>query len=131
MIDENKLIERLQRCVDTSDNSNFKNGVLSAIGIVFHEKMLQENNFPTPEDTIDLNLPNWEDRKINCISAVTIGKLIEAHMEHDEKKFISYANFIAEAYEQQGEDRKARIIRKRLDGTYKNDPQVTLDSEFS
>lgn len=34
MIDEKKLIERLQRCVDTSDNSNFTNGLLSAIDIV-------------------------------------------------------------------------------------------------
>lgn len=65
---------------------------------------------------------------MKVISAVTIGKLIEAHMEHDEQKFLSYANFIAEAYEKQGEERKARIIRKRLDGTYKNDPQITLDS---
>lgn len=65
---------------------------------------------------------------MNCISAVTIGELIEAHMENDEKKFLSYANFIAEAYEQQGEKRPARIIRKRIDGTYKNDPQVTLDN---
>lgn len=33
MIDEKKLIERLQRCVDTSDNSNFTNGLLSAIDV--------------------------------------------------------------------------------------------------
>lgn len=64
---------------------------------------------------------------MKCINATTIGKLIEAHMEHDEKKFLSYANFIAEAYEEQGEERKARIIRSKIDGTYKNQPQVTLD----
>ena len=34
MIDEKKLIERLQRCIDTSDNSNFTNGLLSAIDVV-------------------------------------------------------------------------------------------------
>lgn len=34
MINEKKLIERLQRCVDTSDNSNFTNGLLSAIDVV-------------------------------------------------------------------------------------------------
>ena len=49
---------------------------------------------------------------MECISAVTIGKLIEAHMEHEE----------------QGKERKARIIRKKIDGTYKNDPKVVLDS---
>lgn len=61
------------------------------------------------------------------INAVTIGKLIEAHMEHDEQKFLSYANFIAEAYKEHGEERSARIIRKKIDGTYKNDPKVVLD----
>lgn len=65
---------------------------------------------------------------MKCISAVTIGKLIEAHIEHDEQKFISYANFIAEAYGEAGEERKAKIIRSKLDGTYKNQPKVTLDS---
>lgn len=64
---------------------------------------------------------------MKCINAVAIGKLIEAHMEHDEQKFISYANFIAEAYEEQGEKRSARIIRKRIDGTYKDEPKVTID----
>ncbi len=61
------------------------------------------------------------------ITATTIAHLIEAHMEKDEKKFLSYANFIADAYEEQGEDRKARIIRSRLDGTYKNQPKAVLD----
>lgn len=64
---------------------------------------------------------------MKCINATTIGKLIETHMEHDEQKFLSYANFIAESYEEQGEERSARIIRKRIDGTYKKQPQVTLD----
>lgn len=66
---------------------------------------------------------------MKCVNATTIAKLIEAHMEHDEQKFFSYANFIAESYEEEGEERSARIIRKRIDGTYKNEPQVvTLDS---
>lgn len=65
---------------------------------------------------------------MKCINATTIGKLIEAHTEKDEQKFLSYANFIAEAYEEQGEERSARIIRKKIDGTYKNDPKVVLDS---
>lgn len=63
---------------------------------------------------------------MKSISATTIGKLIEAHMEHDEQKFLSYANFIAEAYEEQGEELKARIIRSKLDGTYKNQPKVVM-----
>ena len=67
---------------------------------------------------------------MKCISAVTIGKLIEAHMEHDEQKFISYANFIAEAYEEQGEERKARIIRSKLDGSYKEQSKVVLDGQM-
>lgn len=61
------------------------------------------------------------------INAVTICKLIEAHIEHDEQKFKSYANFIADAYEEQGEERSARIIRSRLDGSYKNQAKVVLD----
>ena len=65
---------------------------------------------------------------MKCISVVTIGKLIESHMEHDEEKFLSYANFIADAYEESGEERSAKIIRSRLSGEYKNQPKVTLDS---
>ena len=65
---------------------------------------------------------------MKCISAVTIGKLIEAHMEHDEEKFLSYANFIADAYEESGKERSAKIIRSRLSGEYKNQSKVTLDS---
>ena len=66
---------------------------------------------------------------MKCISAVTIGKLIEAHMEHDEGKFLSYANFIADAYEESGEERSARIIRKKISGEYKKELAATLDAE--
>ena len=59
---------------------------------------------------------------MKVISATTIAKLIEAHMEKDEEKFLSYANFIADAYEEQGEERRAKIIRMRLDGSYKERP---------
>lgn len=68
---------------------------------------------------------------MKTINAVTIGKLIEAHMDHDEEKFLSYANFIAEAYEEQGEERKAKIIRSKLDGSYKEQSQVVLDNNSS
>ncbi len=65
---------------------------------------------------------------MKCITVVTLGKLIEAHMEHDEEKFLSYANFIAEACEEVGEIRKAGFIRSKIDGTHRNQPQVSLDS---
>lgn len=62
------------------------------------------------------------------IGAVTIGKLIEAHYEKNENKFKAYAEFIAEAYKERGEERAERIIRSKIDGTYKNKPVVvTLD----
>ena len=64
---------------------------------------------------------------MKVINATTIGNLISAHMEGDEEKFLCFANFIAEAYEEAGEERSARIIRKRIDGSYKNEPTVTLD----
>ena len=48
---------------------------------------------------------------MKVIGAVTIGKLIEAHYEKDEHKFKSYAEFIAEAYKERGEERAERIIR--------------------
>ena len=67
---------------------------------------------------------------MKCINATTIGKLIEAHMDHDEQKFLSYANFIAEAYEEQGEELKARIIRSKLDGSYKKQSKVVLDGQM-
>lgn len=64
---------------------------------------------------------------MKIVSATTIAKLIEAHMENDDKKFMLYANYIADAYEEQGEVLKERIIRMRLDGTYKNQPKAVLD----
>ena len=42
MIDEKKLIERLHKCVDTSDNSNFTNGMLSAIDVVNQQPKIGE-----------------------------------------------------------------------------------------
>ena len=67
---------------------------------------------------------------MKVITASTIGNLISAHIEGDEKKFLAYANFIADAYDEAGEERSARIIRKRIDSTYKNEPQVTLDQNY-
>lgn len=65
------------------------------------------------------------------IGAVTIGNLIKAHYEKDEHKFKSYAEFIAEAYKEKGEERAERIIRSKIDGSYKNKPlAVILDKEI-
>lgn len=64
---------------------------------------------------------------MNQINAVTIGKLIAAHREGDEEKFKMYVNFIAEAYEQEGNDRAARIIRSNYTGDYGEQGKVVLD----
>ena len=64
---------------------------------------------------------------MNQINAVTIGKLIAAHREGDEKKFRNYVDFIAKAYEEQGNDRAARIIRSNYTGDYGEQGKVVLD----
>jgi len=65
---------------------------------------------------------------VKVINATTIGNLIKAHMERDERKFLSYADFIQQSYEEDGDVLSAKIIRKSIDGSYKNEPQVSLDS---
>lgn len=65
---------------------------------------------------------------MKIINATTIGNLISAHYENDNEKFNNYVKFIIEAYEEQGEHRKANIIRKRADGSYKNEQVVSLDN---
>lgn len=65
---------------------------------------------------------------MKVVNATTIGILISAHMEGDNEKFESFAKFIADAYEEAGDKRGALIIRKRLDGSYKDDLPVVLDS---
>ena len=68
---------------------------------------------------------------MKVIGAVSIGKLIQAHYEKDEKKFKSYAEFIVEAYKERSEERAERIIRSKIDGTYRNKPAVvTLDNKI-
>ena len=64
---------------------------------------------------------------MKIINATTIGNLISAHYEGDNEKFDTYVRFIIEAYEEQGEQQKADIIRKRADGSYKNQPEIVLD----
>ena len=55
---------------------------------------------------------------MNQINVVTIGKLIEAHRDGDEQKFKTYVDFIVKAYEEQENDRAARIIRSSYTGDY-------------
>lgn len=62
------------------------------------------------------------------INAVTIAKLLEAHYEGDNDKFNAYATFIADAYAEQGKTLEETIIRKRIDGSYKNDNPIVLDA---
>ena len=42
MIDEKELIKQLQQCINTSDNSNFTNGLLSAVDIVNQQPKIGE-----------------------------------------------------------------------------------------
>lgn len=64
---------------------------------------------------------------MNEINAVTIGKLIAAHREGDEEKFRTYVEFIAKAYEEQGNDRAAHIIRSNYTGDYGVQGKIVLD----
>lgn len=66
---------------------------------------------------------------MKVVNAVTIGKLIEAYYDGNEDNFNSYANFIADAYEEQGDLRSANIIRNKISGNYKNKSKsiVVLD----
>ena len=66
---------------------------------------------------------------MKVIGAVTIGKLIEAHYEKDEHMFKSYAEFIADVYNEMGEERAERIIRSRIDGSYKDKPMVIITEQ--
>lgn len=64
---------------------------------------------------------------MQIISAVVIAALIDAHRQNDEEKFRTYANFIITKYLEAGEERSARIIRHHIDGSYKEQPVVTLE----
>lgn len=64
---------------------------------------------------------------MKVINATTIGNLVSACLENDREKVLSYANFIADFFEEAGEERSARIIRSHIDGSYKNQHKVTLD----
>ena len=61
------------------------------------------------------------------ISVISVGKMIEAFHEKDEKKFFAYANLVAGNLEKEGNIRGASIVRKRIHNEYSSDAQVTLD----
>ena len=100
-------------------------GCNNCTGIVETEEDCVNGMYEFDEDIDDEIIAELSPSKV--ISSVTIAKLIEAHIEGDNDKFLSYANFIADAYEEAGEGRSAKIIRQRIDGTYKNNPTVALD----
>ena len=51
---------------------------------------------------------------MKVVNAIVIGNLIKAHMEGDNEKFLSYANFIKESYTEAGDDLGAKIIKKNI-----------------
>lgn len=77
--------------------------------------------------TEEYNCSRKREKSMNQINVVTIGKLIEAHRDGDEQKFKAYVNFIAKAYEEQGNDRAANIIRNNYTGDYREQGKVVLD----
>lgn len=77
--------------------------------------------------TEEYNCSRKREKSMNQINVVTIGKLIEAHRDGDEQKFKAYVDFIAKAYEEQGNDRAANIIRSNYTGDYGEQGKVVLD----
>lgn len=63
---------------------------------------------------------------MKAINATTIAKLIEAHIQGDEQKFLNYANFIADSFDEAGDAREARIIRSSFNEGRKNQSPVVL-----
>lgn len=61
------------------------------------------------------------------ISIVTVSKILEGALEGDLSKVKAYAELIIKNLEEEGDERGARVLRCRLDGTYKDLPKVTLD----
>lgn len=77
--------------------------------------------------TEEYNCSRKREKIMNQINVVTIGKLIEAHRDGDEQKFKTYVDFIVKAYEEQENDRAARIIRSSYTGDYGEQGKVVLD----
>ena len=77
--------------------------------------------------TEEYNCSRKREKSMNQINVVTIGKHIEAHRDGDEQKFKTYVDFIVKAYEEQENDRAARIIRSSYTGDYGEQGKVVLD----
>ena len=60
------------------------------------------------------------------IEAIAIGNLIEAHMDGDEQRFLTWANFIADAYAENGDSHAAKLIRRRITGECKNTSSMAV-----
>lgn len=86
--------------------------------------IVKKSHFSSAEE---YNYSRKREKSMNQINVVTIGKLIEAHREGDEQKFKTYVDFIVKAYEEQENDRAARIIRSSYTGDYGEQGKVVLD----
>lgn len=90
----------------------------------FSLTIVKKSHFSLSEE---YNCSRKREKSMNQINVVTIGKLIEAHREGDEQKFKTYVDFIVKAYEEQENDRAARIIRSSYTGDYGEQGKVVLD----
>ena len=62
------------------------------------------------------------------ISVTAVAKIIEGALEGDMSKVRGYADLIAQTLKSDGEIRGYKIIASRLDGSYKEQPSVTLEN---
>ena len=90
----------------------------------FSLTIVKKSHFSLSEE---YNCSRKREKSMNQINVVTIVKLIEAHREGDEQKFKTYVDFIVKAYEEQENDRAARIIRSSYTGDYGEQGKVVLD----
>lgn len=90
----------------------------------FSLTIVKKSHFSLSEE---YNCSRKREKSMNQINVVTIGKLIEAHREGDEQKFKTNVDFIVKAYEEQENDRAARIIRSSYTGDYGEQGKVVLD----
>ena len=90
----------------------------------FSLTIVKKSHFSLSEE---YNCSRKREKKHEPNQRCPIGKLIEAHREGDEQKFKTYVDFIVKAYEEQENDRAARIIRSSYTGDYGEQGKVVLD----
>lgn len=61
-------------------------------------------------------------------NVVIVGKIIEAHCENDEFKFKSYVDLLIKKLEESNNTRAVNIIKSKINGSYKKQNKVILDS---